>query len=44
MLLFPGGSRGEFTNCLRLNYGHPFDARIEEVLATLGRLLKASAG
>jgi DNA-binding transcriptional MocR family regulator len=36
-------SRGEFTNCLRLNYGHPFDARIEEALATLGRLLKVES-
>jgi DNA-binding transcriptional MocR family regulator len=30
-------SRG-FRNCLRLNCGHPFDARIEGALATLGQL------
>jgi len=28
-----------FTNCLRLNYGHLWDARAEAALATLGRLL-----
>jgi DNA-binding transcriptional MocR family regulator len=27
-----------FGNCLRLNYGHPWDARSEEAIATLGRL------
>lgn len=27
-----------FTNCLRLNCGHPFDARMAQALATLGRL------
>lgn len=31
-------SRG-FRNCLRLNCGHPFDARIEGALATLGQLV-----
>ena len=30
-------SRG-FRNCLRLNYGHPFDARTEQALRTLGSL------
>jgi DNA-binding transcriptional MocR family regulator len=30
-------SRG-FRNCLRLNCGHPFDARIQGALATLGQL------
>lgn len=30
-----------FTNCLRLNYGHLWDARIEQALETLGRLVKA---
>lgn len=30
-------SRG-FGNCLRLNYGHPLDARIDSALATLGRM------
>lgn len=31
----------EFTNCLRLNYGHPWDDRAEEAMMTLGRLIKA---
>jgi DNA-binding transcriptional MocR family regulator len=30
-----------FTNCLRLNYGHPWDARAETALTTLGRLIEA---
>ncbi len=30
-----------FTNCLRLNYGHTWDARSEQALATLGRLVAA---
>ncbi|BDU15367.1 PLP-dependent aminotransferase family protein [Lysobacter auxotrophicus] len=30
-------SRG-FRSCLRLNYGHPFDARTEQALRTLGSL------
>ncbi|GAA5070043.1 PLP-dependent aminotransferase family protein [Lysobacter panacisoli] len=30
-------SRG-FARCLRLNYGHPFDARAEQALRTLGAL------
>lgn len=30
-------SRG-FGNCLRLNHGHPLDARIDAALATLGRM------
>jgi DNA-binding transcriptional MocR family regulator len=30
-----------FTNCLRLNYGHAWDARAEQALATLGRLAKS---
>ena len=33
-----------FTNCLRLNYGHAWDARAEQALATLGRLAKAHLG
>lgn len=41
MSLAPGPmfspSRG-FGNCLRLNCGHPFDARMAEAVATLGRL------
>ncbi|MEO7494190.1 MAG: PLP-dependent aminotransferase family protein [Massilia sp.] len=30
-----------FTNCIRLNYGHPWTARSEEAFATLGRLISA---
>jgi DNA-binding transcriptional MocR family regulator len=29
----------EFRHCIRLNYGHPFDMRIETALATLGGLV-----
>ena len=31
-----------FTNCLRLNYGHTWNARTEQALATLGQLSAAS--
>ena len=31
-----------FSNCLRLNYGHPWDARAETAMATLGRLVAAT--
>jgi DNA-binding transcriptional MocR family regulator len=30
-----------FTNCLRLNYGHPWDSRAEAAMATLGKLAGA---
>lgn len=30
-----------FKNCLRLNYGHPWDTRAEAALTTLGRLITA---
>ena len=30
-----------FANCLRLNYGHPWDARAESAMETLGRLVAA---
>jgi DNA-binding transcriptional MocR family regulator len=33
-----------FRNCLRLNYGHAWDARAEQALATLGQLAKARSG
>jgi len=33
-----------FTNCLRLNYGHAWDERADQALATLGRLVKARSG
>lgn len=32
-----------FTNCIRLNYGHPFDARAEEAVKTLGKLVASLA-
>ena len=31
-----------FAHCLRLNYGHAWDARSEQALATLGKLVAAS--
>ncbi len=31
-----------FTNCLRLNYGHIWDARAEAALATLGQIVSAA--
>jgi DNA-binding transcriptional MocR family regulator len=31
-----------FTNCLRLNYGHAWDARAEAALTTLGRLVRTN--
>lgn len=33
-----------FTNCLRLNYGHPWDARIEAAVKILGQLVTAAQG
>jgi DNA-binding transcriptional MocR family regulator len=33
----------KFRNCLRLNYGHPWDERTEAAMATLGRII-AMAG
>lgn len=33
-----------FANCLRLNYGHAFDQRAADALATLGKLVCAAAG
>ncbi|TWI12491.1 PLP-dependent aminotransferase family protein [Aerolutibacter ruishenii] len=46
MSLAPGPmfspSRG-FGNCLRLNCGHPFDARMADAVATLGRLAAGMA-
>jgi DNA-binding transcriptional MocR family regulator len=29
---------GAFGNCMRINYGHPFDARVAAALAQLGRI------
>lgn len=33
-----------FANCLRLNYGHPWDRRAEAAVATLGRLIGNAVG
>ncbi len=33
----------DFSNCLRLNYGHPWDERAEDAMRTLGRLIKAGS-
>lgn len=35
-------AKREFTNCLRLNYGHVWDARTEAALETLGKLVSAA--
>jgi DNA-binding transcriptional MocR family regulator len=35
-------ARHEFTNCLRLNYGHPWDDRAEAAFVTLGRVIMAN--
>ena len=32
-----------FTHCLRLNYGHPWDVRMQTAVATLGKLVSAAA-
>jgi DNA-binding transcriptional MocR family regulator len=34
-------ARGEFGNCIRLNYGHQWDAVTEQAIATIGRLARA---
>ncbi|MES2412172.1 MAG: PLP-dependent aminotransferase family protein [Pseudomonadota bacterium] len=34
-------ARRRFKNCLRLNYGHPWDAGFEEAMRTLGALARA---
>ncbi|WP_293393286.1 PLP-dependent aminotransferase family protein [Nevskia sp.] len=42
--LAPGAlfsARDDFGHCLRLNYGHPDDGRVDAALATLGRLARA---
>jgi DNA-binding transcriptional MocR family regulator len=31
-----------FGHCIRLNHGHPLDARAENAIATLGRLVAAA--
>ncbi|MGJ7511453.1 PLP-dependent aminotransferase family protein [Variovorax sp. GT1P44] len=37
-------SNGEFANCLRLSFGHPWDVRSEQAIATLGRLIASAGG
>jgi DNA-binding transcriptional MocR family regulator len=37
-------ARRSFTNCLRLNYGHPWDQRVAAAVETLGRLVCAAQG
>lgn len=34
-------SQGLFANCLRINYGHPWNQRNERAIAELGRLVRA---
>lgn len=36
-------ARRNFRHCLRLNYGHPWDARFEEAIQTLGLLVRLQA-
>lgn len=39
--LTPGpmfSAQGEFRNCLRLNFGHPWDERMEQAIATVGEM------
>jgi DNA-binding transcriptional MocR family regulator len=41
--LAPGpmfSAAGQFGNCLRINFGHPLDARTRTALAQVGRLAK----
>jgi DNA-binding transcriptional MocR family regulator len=33
---------GQFGNCLRVNFGHPRDARFEPAMRTIGELAKAA--
>lgn len=35
--------RREFRHCIRLNYGHPWDAKLEEAMRTLGNLIRELA-
>ncbi|MFI4982304.1 MAG: PLP-dependent aminotransferase family protein, partial [Nevskiales bacterium] len=34
-------AKRQFTNCIRLNYGHPWSQQIEDAVATVGRLAAA---
>ncbi|WP_116809213.1 PLP-dependent aminotransferase family protein [Steroidobacter cummioxidans] len=33
-------ARRQFRNCLRLNYGHPWTAQVEDAVAELGRIIR----
>ena len=33
-------NHGEFRNCLRLNFGHPWTPRAEDAVATLGQVVR----
>ena len=35
-------AKKEFRNCLRLNYGHPWDTHFESALQVLGRIVIAN--
>ena len=37
-------ARQDFGHCLRLNYGHPWDARAEAAFVTLGQVIAAQTG
>jgi DNA-binding transcriptional MocR family regulator len=37
-------ARGEFRNCIRLNFGHHWDAKVEGAIAALGALAAAQLG
>jgi DNA-binding transcriptional MocR family regulator len=37
-------SQGQFANCLRINYGHPWNQRNQRAMAELGRLVRAHCG
>jgi DNA-binding transcriptional MocR family regulator len=34
-------AKREFNNCIRLNYGHPWDQRFEQAIETLGQLARS---
>ena len=44
--LAPGpifSAKREFGHCIRLNFGHPFDARVRDAVASLGRWVSEQA-
>ncbi|MFZ6646726.1 PLP-dependent aminotransferase family protein [Undibacterium sp. TJN25] len=34
-------AKREFNNCIRLNYGHPWDQRVEQAIETLGQIARS---